>query len=229
METKIILLTLTYLVGAGELILAIYFWVTHSKSEIRKVMALLAFSTGMWVITSAFTCYKSQTDFLMFVSDLVFFFGMLLIALLLYFCLIYPFKLFNIDIIHKLLFFLPVLIFTIIIFTTKTIVAGMIGSENESGAVISGPLHSVYNLYLIILYVSVLYVLFYRIRKLDGVIKRNYKIILGSIVIGGLPAVFISLVVPTFFPQIQETANPIYGNLSTLIWLGTTTYIIKRK
>jgi len=47
---KTLLLTLTYLVGIGELILAGYFWKTHSGSEIRKVMGMLSMVTGLWVL-----------------------------------------------------------------------------------------------------------------------------------------------------------------------------------
>lgn len=145
---KTLLLTLTYLVGIGELILAIYFWVTNSKNEIRKVMALLALSTGIWVITSGLTLCVSQTPITTFFMQLVFVSGALLITALLHLSLIFPNKLIQLDPLHGWLLYGPAIVFTLIMFVSDSIVMGFTGSVTDVGRIIPGPLYSLYNLYV---------------------------------------------------------------------------------
>lgn len=227
MITKDILLTLTYLVGVGELVLAIFFWVTNSKNEIRKVMALLAFSTSIWVITSGLTSYVSQTPVTTFFMRVVFLSGVLLITALLHLTLIYPLQITRLDKIHGWLLYAPAILFSVISFTSNTIVSGFSGSATDSGRIIPGPLYNAYNIYVFGVYLLAVVILFIRRRRSDGIHRTNLSLIFWSVVIGGIPAVIIDLLIPVFSKGIYPNAN--YGAISTIVWLGATTYIVSRK
>lgn len=224
---KTLLLTLTYLVGAGELILAIYFWATKSKNEVRKVMALLAFSTGIWVVTNGLTSYVQQTSSNIIFGKLVFISGVVLISSLLHFVLIYPIPLFRMDRWHAILLYVPGILFSIIIATTNAVYKGFTGSTQDSGQVIPGPIYNIYNLYIILLFVASLILLIYRARLSDGLIRRNAIFFFWAVLLGGLPAVIIDLFISSFVRDIKP--NALYGVISSVVWLGTTTLIILRK
>lgn len=224
---KTLLLTLTYAVGIGELILGVYFWVTHSKSEIRRVMALLAFSTGTWVILSAVTSYVPYTAIGRYEMASVYILGSLLLTALLHLTLIFPFPIMRLDKLHILLLYLPLAIFSYILLTTNLIVNSFIGNTNWAGTVIGGPLFDLYNIYSILLFIVSIGVLTNRLGKLDGIHKKNIQIFAWSVILGGLPGVIFYLLLPTFYPQI--VVNSLIGALSSAIWVGGTTYIVLRK
>ncbi len=225
--TKDILLTLTYLVGAGELALAIFFWVTRSGNEIRKVMALLSFSTGMWVETSAILAYKPESNFTLFLSSLVFVFGAGLVFLLVHFVLVYPYRLIQLDRWHIILFYIPLLLLSVSAFIPGLISKGLSGGQNNPGTVHPGPMYNLYNVYLLILFISQVALLAYRRKRLDGMHKSNATVFLWAVILGGIPAVFLDLVLPLINPNFQP--NSLYGNLFTVIWLGMITYIVTKK
>ncbi len=223
---KTLLLTASYLVGIGELILAGYFWKTNSKNEIRKVMALLAFSTGVWVLTSAFTSYVSQTPLTTFFMRIVFVSGVILVTALLHLSLIYPFQIARLDRLHRWLLYAPTFQWVFIAFFTNAIVEGFTGSATDSGRIIPGLLYTFYNLYVFGLYLVALVMFFWRMRYTEGQHKQNLELIAWSVFIGGLPAVMIDLLIPVITKGVYPNAN--YGAISTITWLGVTTYIIRK-
>lgn len=225
---KTLLLTLTYLVGAGELVLAWYFWKTNSGNEIRKVMALLAFSLGMWVITSAFVAYKPDDNlFLILTSRLIFVFGSLLLTSLFHFTLIYPYPVRIFDQYHKILLYIPAVIFSLIAVTSNAIYQGAYASETVAGQVIPGPVYNHYNVYLLLLYVLSIVIMVRRLPTLSGDHQKITRLMITAVIIGGLPAVVIDLVMPLVVPNIVP--NSLYGNLFTGVWLGATSYVVMRR
>lgn len=224
---KIFLLTAAYLVGFGELILALYFWMTRSGDTIRKVMALLAFATGMWAVLSAATSYVGETTLTTLYMKLVFVFGIFLMTALLHLVLVFPLQLFRMDIFHVILLYIPAVIFSVISLTSKAIVEGFTGSSTISGIVIPGPIYNTYNIFLCLPYIASLVALHYRKKQLDGVIRNNISILFWSIIFGGVPAVAIDLVIPVLFPTLY--LNTLWANLATVIWLGAITYVVRRK
>ncbi len=224
---KTLLLTLTYLVGAGELVLAWYFWKTHSGNEIRKVMALLALSIGMWVISSAFIAYKPQTDFLILFDRSIYVFGIVLITLLLHFALIFPYPLDVFDLYHRVLFYVPTIIFSVIALSTDTITVGISGSPTIAGETIAGPLLNHYNVYLLLLYVLSILIMVKRLSRLDGDHYRITRLMIIAVIIGGMPAVILDLVMPIVAPTVHP--NFLYGNLFSSVWLGATSYVVMRR
>jgi hypothetical protein len=226
-ETKTILLTLTYLVGAGELILAIFFWVTHSKNEIRKVMALLAFSTGMWVILSGITSYVPYSTLGHYEMALLYISGALLLTALLHLSLIMPYPFIRIDRLHVFLMYFPSVLLSYILIFSRTIVESFDGSSTWAGVVIGGPLYSLYNIYSFLLFTLAISIIFFRIQRLDGLHKKNMQIVVWSVLLGGLPAVVLFLILPIFTPSIN--INSLFGVIPSAVWVGGTTYIIIKK
>lgn len=227
MITKNILLTLTYLVGAGELILAIYFWVTNSKNEIRRVVSLLALSTGMWVILGAVTSYVPYSTTGHYLMALDYIFGLSLLTILVHLVLIMPFPVARIDRFHIGLLYFPVVLFSYILLFSRTIVYSFQGSPTESGTITGGPLFGLYNIYLLLLFALAVIVAFVRIRKLDGLHRSNMTIFIWSVILGGSPGIFFYLVLPTFASHIAF--NTLFGVIPSVIWIGGTTYIALKK
>jgi hypothetical protein len=153
---KTLLLSLAYTIGIGELILAGYFWVTNSKNEIRRVMALLAFSTGMWVITSALSSYTSQSPTTIFILKSIYVFGVFLVTSLVHLSIIFPISIVRFDKLHAFLLYIPALIWSCIAMTSNSIVLNYVGTTDSPGLVVSGTLHHTYNYYLLFLFFAAL-------------------------------------------------------------------------
>lgn len=227
MTEKYILLTLTYLVGAGELALAIFFWVTHSKSEIRKVMALLAFSTGVWAMLSAATSYVPYSVFGYFEMALVYIFGALLMTALLHLSLITPYPFVRLDKLHTFLIYFPLSFLSYSLLFSRTVVKSFTGSPTWAGLVIGGPLYSLYNIYFFLVFILAIGIIFFRLRRFDGLHKQNMRIFIWSVILGGLPGVVLFLILPSFIPDLN--VNPLLGVIPSVIWVGGTTYIVLKK
>ncbi len=224
---KFFLLSITYLVGILELILGIFFWVTNSKNEIRKVMALLAFSTGIWVVLSGVTSYVPYSRLGHYEIAIVYIFGALLLTALLHLTLIMPYPFFRFDKLHILLLYFPLTFLSYALLFSRTIVESFTGSPTWAGIIFGGPLFSMYNIYLFFLFVLSTGIIFYRLPKLDGVHKQNMKILVWSVILGGLPGIILLLILPTFLPELD--INPLLGVIPSAIWVGGVAYIVTRR
>lgn len=131
------------------------------------------------------------------------------------------------DEVHVILLYIPVAIFSLISLTSTAIVDGFIGSPTVSGYIIPGPIYNVYNIYLFILYLTSLIILLHRVGQSDGIEKNKLTIVFWSILVGGLPAIVIDLIIPFFGSKLGP--NALYANLATVVWLGATTYVVRRK
>ena len=216
---RTILLTLTYTVGIGELILAIYFWATNSKNEIRRVMAVLAFATAGWGVTNA----QTQLNYSL-MGVLPYVFGTLMLTSLFHFAVIYPYRRFNFDRLHTFFLYLPWAFFTYLLIWTRVLVADLYLRNNAAYST-PGSLFPVFNLYLALLYFSAMGFLIWKLTKLEGSVKRNTVIVFVSLLFAGLPGVFFAV----FHLMKDVPFNYLYGPISSVVWLGATTYIVRKK
>lgn len=221
---KTLLLTATYLVGIGELILAIFFWVTAQKQEVRKVLGMLTFFTSIWVLLSAFVAYRTNTEI---PDNFLFMFGALLITALMHFSFIFPYRLFQFDRLHASLLYVPAVLFSIIAFTTNSISVGSYSTPMYAGEVIPGPIYPIYNLFFAFIFLVSIGIFIYRFVKSSGLHKVLVGRVLLGIILGGLPAVFIDLLQHSFFPGAKP--NFLYGSLLTSVWLGIIGYTVLKK
>ena len=217
--TKTILLTLTYLVGIGDLILAIYFWVTNSKNEIRRVLGLAFFAVAMWGITNTQTRIEST-----FIGLLPYVFGPLALTSILHFSIIYPLRKFSFDKLHAGFLYIIWLLFSYLVIGTKTVIIDVF-SRNGASYTTPGPLFFLFNIYLGILFVGTLIILVSKFKNLDGMYRQNVKIAFWSILIGGLPGIYFAV----FHFAKDLPYNYLYGPIGTIIWPITTLYVVKRK
>lgn len=219
-------ISLGYLVGAGEVLLAWYFWKTHSGDAIRKSMALLAFSTAGWVIATTVGMYVEAGARADFAVAATYAFGVLMVTSVVIFAFLYPLPTTRVDRWHILFLLFPVAIFTTLLFGTHEIVGQYIVSPTFQGKWIGGPMYHLYNVYLIVLYCISIIVLSTKIRRTDGSTRHNATLVFWSLILGGLPGVVSDLFVPLF----TNTAYvPALGTLSTVFWLGITSYIVLKK
>jgi len=223
--TKIILLTLTYLAGIGELLLAIFFWKTNSKNEIRRLMALMSLVVSIWAFSNALSAYSNPGPIVTFFIATLYVAGILLVTLIFHFSIVFPHKIFYFDRFHALLLYLPAAIITYIEIFSKTILAGYTIAPDNPGFMIPGPLFGLYNFCLAIFFLASLCLLFYKYKKTDGINRKNLQIVFWSIFIGGAPAIFINIWAVFSAAQINALIPVVF----TLFWVLLTTYIIFRK
>lgn len=190
-------------------------------------MSLLTFSTGMWVITSALSSYSETSSTNDILVGFIFVFGVFVMTSLLHFTFLFPYRLLNIDKLHIFLLYTPAVLFSWIAIFTNTIVHSYTGAPTDVGVITGGPLYGLYNNFLLLLFLSSLSIMLFRMPRLDGIHKKNTKLLFWAILLGGIFPVVIDLILPTYFSNIQ--INSLVGNISTGIWLGATTYIVLKR
>lgn len=225
MITKDILLTLTYLVGAGELALAIFFWVTRSGNEIRKVMALLAFTSGIWSVTNGLTAYVNPSAAVTLILNILYSAGVLTVAAIVHLSIVFPYKTFNLDRLHAWLLYIPALLLSYITFFSKTIVKSYSVAPDNPGFVQPGELHGFFILVVSVYFFSGIAILIKKIPRLDGMHRKNAILTLWGIIIGGFPAILLN----AWFILFDTWVNPLFAVVFSLSWVGTTSYIILKK
>lgn len=221
---KEILLTSAYIVGFGELILACYFLVTNANNSLRKVTGAMVGISGLWVLTSALVAYKPESAFTIFGGRLIYVFGIFLLTTLLHFAVLYPYKKFAFDWLHSILFYLPAVIFSSIALFTPAILEGVTLQYTPVGSTVIG---SVYNIYLLLLYIVCVCALIYKYSVSEGHYKKSIALITIAILLGGIPAVVIDLIAPIINHNVA--LNSLYANIFSVVWLGTIGYLVMKK
>lgn len=221
-----LLVSITYVVGVGELALGLYFWKTNSNNEIRRVMAFLALVTGLWVIANAASAYTLENSLTVFADKATFALGAFILTALFHFALVFPYPMRRLDTLHYIFFYLPAVAITWVMMNNNTLIAASDFSPTQQGTWTGGPLYSLYNFYLFSLFVSTFLLLLQRYKHTDGIHRRNVLLVVYSILLGGLPAVILGI----FLPLLNNSGQfPLVGPVSTVIWLGFTSYIILKK
>lgn len=224
MRTAIVYLG--YLVALGELWLAIYFLRTHSGHVVRKAMAALALSTGLWVLSTTVAMYAASTPLADVAVRLTYVFGVMMVTSVFLFALLYPIPSLTFDRWHIFLLIIPIGIFTVLFFGSNIIIESYFSSSIVQGQWFGGNLYNLYNAYLILLYSLSIILLLSKRNRVDGVTRRNATLVFWSLFLGGMPGVINDLFIPFFT---NSAKNPAIGTLSTVIWLGTTSYIVLKK
>lgn len=223
---KTALLLLTYSVGIGELILAIYFWATNSKNEIRRVMALISFSLGMWLFLVAIIAYNNG-NWVLYVDRIVYAIGAILLTAVFHLTVVYPYKLFSFDRLHIVLLYIPAFLLAILSIFTPAIIKGVIlGTAIDSEQDIGGVAHPLYNGILLTFFLLSIGFLFFRLSRTSVPQRNDVKLILTSLILGGAPSMYVDVVAPLFgFPVF----NYLYGSVFTGLWLGVVIWILFKK
>lgn len=221
---KTFLLVLTYFVGSSELVLGAYFWATNSNNEVRKLMSLMALSTGLWVITNGLASYTNPSVFINVIVDSIFVFAYIFSLSLVYFSFIYPYPIIKIDKLHKSLFLFVGIIYTYLAFFTNTIYSSYTITPSSPGTLNPGPLFIFFQISISITFITAIILLMLRYNKIDGSHKKNLAILITSIFIGGAPAIVLNMLYIIFSIYV----NPLYAVIPSVLWVGGTSYILLR-
>ncbi|MBI2984614.1 MAG: hypothetical protein HYY50_03245 [Candidatus Kerfeldbacteria bacterium] len=219
---KTILLTATYLVGIGELILAVFFWVTHQKQEIRKVMAFLAFFIGAWVVLNALTSYREPSHLVDLLLPWVFIASFFLITALVHVVILFPFPTIRLDGFHRILLYLPAAMLSYSFFISDDFIQGYKLTPDTTGQIIPGDLYSLYIIFFTLALLTSVGLLIQKIRRSDGVHHRHLKKLLSAILIPGVPGLIFSVFNFGFQVSYATLIAPVLSG----VWLGLVTWII---
>lgn len=223
---KELLVILGYYVAIGEMILALYFWRTNSGSQIRRVLALLAFATSLWVLSIVSIAYAQSGIGWDNQFKLAYVFGPLVTTALLHFSLVFPFPNVRLDRWHIILLYVPWIILTWMTLASDAIVSSFRSSPIFSGEWTEGKLFIPYAFVLAVSYMVAVIVMINKHHTLDGVHKNNLRIVILAVLIGGIPGMLVDVIIPIFTGLAQF---PYIGTLSTGIWLGAMSYIVMKK
>jgi hypothetical protein len=216
----------SYVLSVGILTLAAYFAKSNSGSPVRRAMAFLSFSTGMWVLATTVGVYHTPDTITLWSAPLTYVFGVIVVTGLVIFSLEFPASSFGLDARHITFLFIPVAIFTYLLLATPLIIADYQAGPNVQGVWIGGPLYNLYNIYLTVFYIAALVILASKFSKVDGINRANLGIVFWAFLLGGSPAVVNDLIVPLF---VNHASTPFIGTMSTIAWLGLTSYILVKK
>lgn len=222
---KTFLLAATYLVGIGELILALYFWLTNSKNEIRRVMALVSFFVGIWVLSIASTVAFPDIFHRGLMLDITYLFGSLLTTAVLLLTFVFPYRNTQLNIWHAVFLFVPSFIFSLMLFWSDAIVETY-SMSGLSGEYKEGPIFYVFGIILTLQFITSVYLLLQRMRQATGMHRKLITMMIAGLCLGGLPAVYFNLVSPIWTGY---GTFPFIGTMSTVIWLGLITYAVSKK
>lgn len=225
-EMKEFAIISTYLIGAGEILLGLFFWKTNGHQRIRKTMAGLAIITGLWVLATVGAAYTEHELVKIILPKLTYVFGVLMVTAVLLFAILFPLPKHNFDRLHIALLFSPATLLSFIIIGTPTVIDYYVASSSMQGAWYGGPLFQYYNLYLILLYIAAIGIMVKRSMDVNGMSRHTLLPVILSFVLGGLPGVVNDLFLPLFSGFAK---NPLYGTSATVIWLGVTSYIVLKK
>ncbi len=222
---KTLLLTLTYLVGAGELLLSGFFWKTNSGNTIRRIMSFFALVTGFWVISTAAASYNTSISGITWYRS-AHVFGPFLVTTLFVFATQFPVSTWRLDKLHYVFIYAPATLFSLIIMSSTEFLAGFTATSTDSGSWFGGSIYWLYSLLLLCFYLATVIVLVTKYRIVDGIHRKNLTIVFVSIVLGGFPAIVTDVLFSLFT---NEGRYAIVGSLMTVFWLGITSYIVLKK
>lgn len=219
------LLTLTYLVGIGELILAVFFWMTRGNNQVRRVICLIAFSLGVWVLLNALTAYQNPSKAIDFASSFIYLSVVVFVTAAVHFALLFPIPFVRLDRLHVFLLYLPASLSIYPIFFTRTIVRGYVLNPSISGYSLPGPLYGEFSTFLTVVLIITLWLLARQVMRTDGVLRRNATIVFWSLLVPIVGGIGYNLP-----HELRGTEyNSLVAPLLTSFWVILTSYIVLRK
>lgn len=222
---KIFTLTASYLIASAEIILALYFFSTSSKNTIRRVTGFLTLVTGLWVLTTTMAAYNAS-PWAFHLYQAAHIFGLLIVTILFHFALVFPTPKLRLDSLHLALLFIPTVILSLILIGSRVLLTSFTASATEAGVWYGGGMYWLYTTYLLVMYTVSIVFMMIRSRSLDGILRKNLRIVILSIVLGGFPAIVTDVIMPLFLNYGQYA---LIGGFSSLAWLGITMYVVLRK
>ncbi|MBU1148653.1 hypothetical protein KKI23_01040 [Patescibacteria group bacterium] len=203
-----------------EIVLALYVYLRNRKNEINVSFALFVFGGFLYALASALFLSMDE-GVALFWGKMSYLGGTLAAVFFLYFSLTFPFKKLAISWLHKIAFFLPIILFTILIFSTDTFTTSFF-EENNLRYLKLGPSYDLFVIFFVCYWIWALVNLFNKYKVSDGIHRWQLKYFLWGAVITSIIIVVFDLFLPLF--DIRQFS--IFAPELILIWFGFTAYIL---
>lgn len=178
--------------GFINLAMGIFIFVRGIKSKINLYFGLMTISNFFWTIFLIGFNFVDTSDQLRLFSSLPYLASYLVVVFLFYFCLHYPYVLFNISKYYKWLINISVIL---VVFYTSILYKNFVPNINLSTKTAYYNMfgHSIFALCIIVLMLASIIVLLKKIKRLDGYNKKNLKLILISVIFGTILGSYFNL------------------------------------
>lgn len=209
-------------VAALEIALVLYL-LTYQKSPITLWYVVFVIGVAAYVITNAITYLNLNAS--VYVHLTQWFAGAVLTAAFLMFALYFPFRSDRPSQFESLIFWVPVLLFFVILYVAKDFIVSLdpryLPAKQSYGLSVW-----TFPAFFVLYWVLGIGVLIQRLRRADGIHRWQLKTLL-----------FGAILAPLLFSTIFDVFLPIFGVWgfgwigaeTTIIWLGFTAYIIRKK
>lgn len=212
-------------VGILELIFTIYLFVRYERSPAITAFSFLSLCVTGWVLTNGIGLFFARGGF---AEDITyrfsFIFAMFLFSTLYIFVLLFPYPKLQIDGRRLLFMLMPSAILTPFIIWSHAFVVGF--KPTSSANTIFGNDYWIYSVYIIFMFFLAMIEIINRIKQLEGIQKWRMRVIYYALLFSGIIGFSNHLILPYIF-QIDASAS--LGPGSSVIWLGSMWYIIKKK
>ena len=207
-----------------ELIICFYIFFTNPKSEIRRVYSSFIFSVFLWGISNALMVAVSDLNNAFFWGKLTYLAAGLIAVFLLYFSWIFPYKKSEVTLFKKIILILPPVIISLLLYFTNWIVDKPVFRHGINDLTL-GSAYYLYVLFFAGYIIWGLVNLFKKYFNSDGVHRWQLKILLWGLLISATLGMTTNL----FLPMFDITHYGLYGPISSVAWLGVTSYIVFKK
>ncbi|MFH2097410.1 MAG: histidine kinase N-terminal 7TM domain-containing protein [bacterium] len=212
-------------VGVLDLIFAIYLFNRYQKTASIIFFGFFALFVSLWVLSNAFgLVFEPGSSLVEYIWRTAFVSAVLLFPFLYLFVLSYPLPPFQIN--WRLILFAlsPAIIMSVLIYSTDSFIIGF--ANSRFGTTEFGSAYVFYTWFIILIYILILVEMINKVRRLDGLHKKQMQYFLYAILIAGVIGILFNLVLPYFF---DLEVNYWIGPASSIIWLGFMLYVIRRR
>lgn len=219
----IILLLIAFL----ELVLGLYILLRNPKNEISRWYSLLVFSIMLWVIGNGGSIFFNNLNIINFINKLAWVGPIILAPTFLFLSWVFPYKTKALTIKNWLIFFIPIIFFLIILFTSFLPIMKSTNLDEWRTPNFGPGLH-LFNAFFIIYWLWAIYNFYKKYKTADGIHHWQLKYLLIGIIISSLYGITLNLILP----WINMTVLPIVGAIgaeASIFWLGFTAYVLFKK
>lgn len=210
-------------IAALELLLAIVLMYRYRRSEIVTTFVLFILSVVLWVGSIALFFLVDST--IAIAMARLYYVAAAGIALFyVFFAVVFPFRSIRLTGLRVVLVTLPFVVVSLITTLTDWLVKSfvVVGNTRE---IIWGSFYHEYAVYFLIYWIIGTWFLAQKFRRSDGVHFWQLKYLLYGITVSSIMGIGFDLLLPWFGNYTLIWIGP----LSSIVWLGFTTYIIFRR
>lgn len=215
-------------ISSLELFLSVYLTVTNYRNEIRRWYSLFTFCISIWVGSLGLSLIFTTKEAVTVVGYFPWISGICAVVALLGFSWVFPVKTKRLTFLQWLILLLPILIFSILIFSSFAPVV----QETQLTKWRTNEKGPSYNLYNISITIFILWAFINLLRKhriSDGIHKWQLKYLIVGIAISSFAVIMANILMPWLKIAEWELFESFIGPTLSIVWLGFTSYIIFRK